>query len=190
MFSTLDQHLQASWTCLFVFIAAFTGLLDYLQLSGSQSIICGDYNCPGSDGEVLDDRFDDVLLMYNLKQHVQVSTPELGQVLDLIITRDDVIDLISNVTVSSQCISDHSLVACTIKIRRKNQVKHTYCYRNIKNIELDHWTHSSLTFVCLDYMTHRCPHCRQMITPMSLTMKFGVFSMKLRRFELQSNVRQ
>ena len=57
--------------------------------------------------------------------------------LDLIITRDDVIDLISDVTASLQCISDHSLVACTIKMRRENQAKHTYCYRNIKNIDLN-----------------------------------------------------
>ena len=49
------------------FIAEFSNLLDYIQLSGSQSIICGDYNCPGSDGEVLDDRLDDVLFTYNLK---------------------------------------------------------------------------------------------------------------------------
>ena len=86
---------------------------------------------------MLDNRFDDVLLTYNLKQHVQVSTHELGHVLDLFITRDDFIDLISNVTVSSQCISDHSLVACTIKMRRENQAKRTYCYRNIKNIDLN-----------------------------------------------------
>ena len=57
-------------------------------------IICSDFNCPGS--EVLDDRLDDVLLTYNLKQHIQVSTHELGHVLDLIITRNDVIDLSSN----------------------------------------------------------------------------------------------
>ena len=87
---------------------------------------------------MLDDRLYDVLLTYNLKQHVQVSMHELGHVLDLIITRDDVINLISNVNVSLQCLlSDHSLVACTIKMQRENQAKHTYCYRNIKNIDLD-----------------------------------------------------
>ena len=86
---------------------------------------------------MLDDRLDDVLLTYNLTQHVQVSTHELGHVLDLIITMGDVIDLISNVNVSSHCISDHSLVACIIKMRREKQAKHTYCYRNIMNIDLD-----------------------------------------------------
>ena len=94
-------------------------------------------NCPGSDGEVLDDRLHDVLLIYNLEQHVQVSTHELGHVIDLIITRDDVIYLISKVNVLLQCISDHSLVAFTIKMQRENKAKHTYCYRNIKNIDFD-----------------------------------------------------
>ena len=57
--------------------------------------------------------------------------------LDLI-TRDDIIDLISNIAVSLQFISDHSLVACTaITIRRENQAKHTYFYQNIKNIDSD-----------------------------------------------------
>ena len=120
------------------FIAEFSDLLHSLQLSGHQSIICGDLNCPGNDAEVPDNPLHDVLLSYNLKQHVHVSTNELGHVLDLIITRDDIIDLgISNITVSSQCISDHSLVACNIKTRHKNQAKHTTRYRTINNIDLD-----------------------------------------------------
>ena len=74
---------------------------------------------------------------------------------------------------SSQCISDHSLVAYNINMRRENQAKHTYCYRNIKNVKLDTFKYNIVVLVVADGYTDVFDNeIRRLLA-------------KLRRYELQ-----
>ena len=56
----------------------------------------------------------DVFLQHGLRQHVTTPTHVGGNILDLILTRDDDVNsrLVSQLSVMSVCFSDHHLLTC------------------------------------------------------------------------------
>jgi len=60
-------------------------MLDQLLLSDQHQVVCGDFNSPGEDGELLSGRLPEVLLSYNQQQLVTQLTQQAGNTLDLIV---------------------------------------------------------------------------------------------------------
>ena len=101
------------------FLEELADLLDQLTTTDRCFLVCGDFNCPGSDNKTIDPRLSDVLTQYNLSQHVKHSMHEKGNILDLILT--SVADnLVSGVSVKSAGISDHLLVTGKLSMRGEN----------------------------------------------------------------------
>ena len=118
-------------------------LSDFLEMlcahAGDNLLLCGDFNCPGSDSISVDSKLKSIFDCFDLKQHVISATRE-HNLLDLIITANSA-DKISNIQVhDSRSVSDHNLVTCTLKDQTvKPQVKECK-YRNIKDININVFT--------------------------------------------------
>ena len=96
------------------FIDDLCDLLDQLLLMNVRFVICGDFNA--SSDRLIHVDVADVLVRYNLKQYINVPTHDHGNTLDLLITLDSEIDMLSNVSVQTVCFSDHSLISCRVII--------------------------------------------------------------------------
>jgi hypothetical protein len=116
------------------FIDDLCDLLDQLLLMNVRFVICGDFNA-SSDRLVHADVVD-VLVRYNLKQYINVPTHDHGNTLDLLITLDSEIDMLSNVSVQTVCFSDHSLISCRVIISTTRTTNKSYSFRPIKNMDI------------------------------------------------------
>ena len=100
---------RAPRTSFSVFLDELSDLLDNLQ--GGCFVILGDLNCPSNDTtSLIDARLLDILITYDLIQHVNQGTHDSGHMLDLIITPDDA-NIVSGVEIA-EGMSDHKLVMC------------------------------------------------------------------------------
>ena len=63
-------------------------LFDRLLLAAQRYVVCGDFNCPGQNGSVIDDRLADVFHRHNQTQLVSQPTHDAGNILDLLIVPD------------------------------------------------------------------------------------------------------
>ena len=70
----------------------------------------------------------DVFLQHGLRQHVDDPTHAGGNVLNLIVTRDDEHScrMVSQLTISPVCFSDHQLVTCRLGVPITPPVVTTY----------------------------------------------------------------
>lgn len=121
------------------FIDQLSDLLDRLATLDSGFVVAGDFNAPG-DVDGLDSKTADVFTRYALTQHVRSSTHRDGNVLDLILSRDDDTprgQLISDVAVQSVCFSDHHLVTCRLGIPPPPPpVTTSFTYRSLRRIDM------------------------------------------------------
>ena len=116
------------------FLNEFTCLLEMHTVSTGQLLILGDFNFHVdnvNDRIVL--RFLDILSLFNLTQHVNVPTHEMGHTLDLVITRASE-DLLCNLSVYDPKISDHSAILFNIRHKKIKYQQKTFTYRPIKHI--------------------------------------------------------
>jgi len=100
------------------FTEQLSDLLDRLATLDSRFVVAGDFNAAG-DSNGLDSLIADVITRHAVRQHVRSPTHRDGNVLDLIITRDDDTprgQLISDAAVQSVCFSDHHLVTCRLGV--------------------------------------------------------------------------
>ena len=111
-------------------------MFDQLLLSGQHQIVCGDFNSPGDDGELLSGRLHELLSSYNQQQLVTQSTHQAGNTLDLIIVPEQSIDFVRDVTVHSLLFSDHSLVRCRLGVPPPCPQTVSHTSRDIKRIDL------------------------------------------------------
>jgi hypothetical protein len=93
---------------------SLANLIDQLQLSGMQFVVCGDMNCLGTSGVTLDASMIAILLNYGLMQHVKAATHIGRNLLDVIVTTDDDAQLVSRVFVELTYHSDHDIVVCRL----------------------------------------------------------------------------
>ena len=99
-----------------LFCTQLADLFDQLITIDKRFVVCGDFNCPGVDDNLIDNNLDDVLQRYDLVQHVRSPTHVDGNTLDLLLTSSSEVSLLSDINVSSTCFSDHHAVACRLGI--------------------------------------------------------------------------
>ena len=120
------------------FTEQLSDLFDRLATLDSRSVVAGDFNATG-DSNGLDSRTADVITQHVLRQHVRFPTHRDGNVLDLVITRDDDTprgQLISDVAVQSVCFSDHHLVTCRLGVPPPPPpVTTSFTYRALRRID-------------------------------------------------------
>jgi len=113
-------------------------LLDRLATLDSRFVVAGDFNATG-DSNGLDSRTADVITRHALRQHFRSPTHRDGNVLDLVITRNDVTprgQLISDVAVKSVCFSDHHIVTCRLGVPPPPPpVTTSFAYRALRRID-------------------------------------------------------
>jgi hypothetical protein len=102
--------------------------------SSSPLVLCGDLNCPGANGQSVNDHLDDVLTSCGLHQFVKQPTrgPNL---LDVVASSDP--HLVPEVRVIDCCeVTDHRLVTAKIRARRPRPPPLEFTYRDLKRLNL------------------------------------------------------
>ena len=120
------------------FIDQLSDLFDRLLALDSRFLVTGDFNAPG-DVNGLDSHTADAFTRHALRQHVSSPTHRDGNVLDLMLTRDNDTpraQLISDVAVQSVCFSDHHLVTCRLGVPPPpSAVTTSFTYRPLRRID-------------------------------------------------------
>jgi len=111
-------------------------LVHQLILSGQRFVLCGDFNCPGTGGNLLDANLADVLQCYSLTQHVDGATHVDGNTLDLLMTTTSEVSLLSHVTVRPTCFSDHHSVSCRLHMNHNPPTIVHYQFRDTRHINM------------------------------------------------------
>jgi hypothetical protein len=97
-----------------VFIKEFGELLANLSLNPTPLIIMGDFNINLKSPSSKAQKFLDLINMFSLSQHVTSPTHNLGGILDLVISSDDLVDCV-NICDQSAAVSDHYLLSFPVK---------------------------------------------------------------------------
>ena len=119
-----------------VFFDDFTSILDRHYVSTYEVVIAGDFdfNLNGcNDAEV--SQFMDILLTYDLNQHVRESTHENGHILDLIIIRSSS-NFVRNVKVDYK-ISDHFSIKCHLSLGKPAKEVKKVTFRKLTQIDFE-----------------------------------------------------
>jgi len=97
------------------FCDELSNMFDQLILSGQNQVVCGDYNSPGEDGELLSGRHWRCCPVIQ-QQLITQPTHQAGNTLDLIVVPEKSSDFVRDVTVHSLLFSDHSLIRCRLEV--------------------------------------------------------------------------
>ena len=112
-----------------VFFDEFAEYLQSLILTKEPIIFTGDFNFHVDDSVNRDAiKFQELLLEFGLKQHVNVATHRDGHTLDLIISREND-SLIMNEPTADYFISDHAFVTCQLAIQKPTAVTKSITFR-------------------------------------------------------------
>ena len=134
-----------------LFFAEFSQFLEHIVILPETILILGDFNLHvNAADDVNGKRFLDLLLSFNLKQHVLCPTYNGRYTLDLMITRSD--DLfVSDVCTSDIVISDHSPVLCHLNLVKPLSKTKFVNFRNLKSLCLDSFKRDiSVSLACVD----------------------------------------
>ena len=121
-----------------LFLDEFSSLLEKLVISNGPLLITGDFNFHLDNlSDRAAARFQAMLDVFDLKQHVRDSTHKNGHILDLVITRSRD-QLVRNVRVSDPAISDHCAVRWEVPCLKKPGLERTsVCLRKLRSIDRD-----------------------------------------------------
>jgi hypothetical protein len=110
--------------------------IDFLQ---GDTIICGDFNCPGQIPLSVDSRLLTLFTDRNFKQHIEASTrKQNGNILDLVFARLNSVLISSNtIVISEVSFSDHNLICFPINIARPIAKVETFSFRNLKCLDIN-----------------------------------------------------
>jgi len=101
--------------------------------SGQRFVLCGDFNCPETGGNLLDANLD------SLTQHVGGDTHVDGNTLDLLtvlLTSTSEVSLLSHVTVRPTCFSDRHSVSCRLHMNHDPPTVVHYQFRDTRHINM------------------------------------------------------
>ena len=117
------------------FFNQLSDLLDSTDLLRNDTIICGDFNCPGTTKLVTDVRLNNLIRDHNLTQFINTSTRKQdGNILDLVIARPN--GVISGIPVLSEVsFSDHNLITFSSYIIRQPAIPQSFTFRDVKNMD-------------------------------------------------------
>jgi Reverse transcriptase (RNA-dependent DNA polymerase)/Endonuclease-reverse transcriptase len=122
-----------------IFCSELSDMLDTGGALGNRFVLLGDFNCPGNDAISVDTSLGAFIDRYNIIQHVTEPTRQTARsesLLDLVLTPDDC-DLISSINVTDPGISDHSLVAFQLDIKRPHKIPAVQIsVRNFKDLNV------------------------------------------------------
>ncbi|XP_065650523.1 uncharacterized protein LOC136078667 [Hydra vulgaris] len=104
------------------------------------SVLCGDFNCPGTTPTTCNPRLAEILETYNMIQRVQSptrisSTTSIANLLDLVINRHDDISL-NNIQVTDEGISDHYMIRVALYHQPSNSKTVWFSKRNFRKLNL------------------------------------------------------
>jgi len=100
--------------------------------------VVGDFDVPGPVAGELDRRAADVFVQHGLRQHVNIATHTGGNILDLILTRDDDVScrLVSQLAVASVFFSDHHVVTRRLGVPPTPAVPVSYSFRQLRRMDM------------------------------------------------------
>ena len=117
------------------FFNELSNMLDIVDLLPEESVVCGDFNAPGSSQSSVDTRLQQQLSDRNYCQHVTSSTrKQNGNILDLVIARSGLITT-SSVKISEVAFSDHNLVTFDVNIAAPPARIQSFSFRDINKID-------------------------------------------------------
>ena len=120
-----------------VFLDEFTHHLDHLCTTSGQLLVFGDFNLHYDQAAYQDVKaFKDVLDTFSLIQHVTGPTHRKGHILDLVMTREEELD-IKGMQNHGPVISDHSAISFLIPCKVSQPMNKTFTHRNIQAINLE-----------------------------------------------------
>ena len=120
------------------FLDEFSSLLEEYAISSTPVIITGDLNIPWDKiTDTYTQQLRELLLAFNLHQHISEATHSKGHILDYIITRNcdsfDICDI-----VIGDLLSDHHIISCYVELKvPKVQSKKKVSYRKYQSINMD-----------------------------------------------------
>ena len=118
-----------------LFLDEFSSLLEKISISKEKIIFLGDFNIHWDDksnSETI--RFRNLVDSFNLQQHVEFQTHELGHTLDLILSRTD--ENIVKTCYETEYISDHIVINTILAIKKPNLKRKTIKFRKYKDIPI------------------------------------------------------
>ena len=120
-----------------LFLEEFSKLMEQLIIVPGNLLIVGDFNYHvdnTTNPETI--KFNKILEMFNLQQHVNGPTHKRGHTLDLIMTR--IGDrLVTNIEIHDPMLSDHLAVSCTLQLEKPPLERVEIKYRRLRNIDMD-----------------------------------------------------
>ena len=119
-----------------VFLNDIAELFDEFVVSNEHIIIAGDVNIHVETADLYARQFDELLDLYDLKQHVSKPTHSKGHTLDIVLTpnRDD---YVHGVAMSAIDLSDHFLVDFNLNVEKKLKQTKVINYRPTKTVEIE-----------------------------------------------------
>lgn len=130
-----------------VFHDEFSELLEMYTVLYQDFIIAGDINIHVETDEASSLKFQEIINIFDLKQHVAGPTHIKGHTIDVIITRNDK-SAISNVAITKYNLSHHFMIDFVFKAEIIEASTKTITYRNVKKVNCK-------TF-CTDIETEYC----------------------------------
>ena len=119
-----------------LFLKQFADLLGILVLDGRELLISGDFNLHVNNAsDVYAQKFNELLNIFSLSQHVKTGTHLSGNILDLVITRNGATEPISSLS-CDMLISDHYSLVCTLPFAKQSLDKKVITYRKIRSIDM------------------------------------------------------
>jgi len=118
------------------FYSQFSDMLDAVDLLPEETLLCGDFNCPGNTSTTIDTRLSQLISDHNFTQYVTESTRgHPGNILDLIIGRIGGL-AVTNVNTTEVGFSDHNLVTFNIEYPAAIDNIKSFSFRDMKKIDL------------------------------------------------------
>ena len=135
--------LVAVYRVLFVsetmFLTELAELFDEVVVSNEHFVIAGDINIHVETSDVYARQFQELLELYNVKQHIDGPTHSKGHTLDVVLTpnRDDYLHGIITTEISD--LSDHFLIDFNLIAEKKTQDTRVIKYRPIKCVNMENF---------------------------------------------------
>ena len=115
-----------------VFLEEFPELLELYTILNEDFIIAGDINIHVETDESSSVKFQEIIDMFDLKQHVTGPTHIKGHTIDVIITRND--KSVTDVEIYQYNLSHHFLIDFVFRAELAESHTKTITYRNVKKV--------------------------------------------------------
>jgi exonuclease III len=118
-----------------VFLSDLAELFDEFVVSNEHFIIAGDVNIHVETADLYARQFDELLDLYDLKQHVSQPTHTKGHTLDVVLTPNRE-NYLNGINISTTDLSDHFLVDFNLNVERKLKQSKIITYRPTKTVDM------------------------------------------------------